>query len=52
MLAGKLYGEKHPQEVSTVLNEPLDKSSHIPKSTQRAAKIMGVGVKAHIAISI
>ncbi|MEY3288898.1 MAG: hypothetical protein RLZZ419_1140 [Pseudomonadota bacterium] len=60
MLAGKnTHGHKYKEDknvqLHSVLNEAvkLDKISHIPQSTQRAAKIMGVGATTiSMAISI
>jgi hypothetical protein len=52
VLAGKnTHGHKYKEDknvqLHSVLNEAvkLDKISHIPQSTQRAAKIMGVNTK-------
>ena len=49
VLAGRLFGENHPQEVGSAMNQPLKATSsveslkRIPKATQQASKIMGVG---------
>lgn len=45
-MAGKLYGEKHPQEVQTNWSEPLDDSQAPAEPTETneiIAKTMGIG---------